>query len=239
MNAAEPIVLVHGAWGSGAGWAALVPHLASAGREVRAIDLPGHGEDQTPPADVGIADYAERVVACLRETGPALLVGHSMGGMVISAAAEAAPHLVRKLVYVAALLPQDGQSLLDLIRLQKIEGIRAAVRPASVPGATVLAPDVAGDLLFHDVDARQREKALAQLGHQPNRGQTDAVRLSQERFGRIARAYVFCSEDRVVSPELQHKMVQATPCAQTFTLNCGHVPQLSCPEKLAGIMLGL
>ena len=239
MSAAPPIVLVHGAWGSAAGWAALVPRLAAAGREVRAIDLPSHGADAAAPGDVGMEDYAARVVEVLGETGPALLVGHSMGGMVISAAAEAAPERVRKLVYVAALLPRDGQSLLDLIRLQKIEGIGAAVRPAPEPGATVLEPEAAAELLFHDVNARTRQKALSQLCPQPNRGQTEPVRLSPERFGQVPRAYVFCSKDRVVSPELQQRMVRATPCAETFTLECGHVPQLACPERLAEILLGL
>ncbi len=233
---AAPVILVHGAWSSARAWDGLVPLLAAKGRTVRAVDLPGHGSDPTPPGKVGLDDYAARLADVLRDAPPALLVGHSMGGMAISAAAELVPEKVRKLVYVAAFLPRDGESLLDLIRRQDSPGIRDAVRPGPQPGTTVLSPQAALDVLCQDATPAQRKGVAAGLGPQPNRAQTDKVRLTPERFGRIPRAYVFCTRDLVVTPELQHAMVAASPCAETFDIDSGHLPQITRPRELADIL---
>jgi len=231
-----PIVLVHGAWGSSASWGAVTPMLSATGREVLAIDLPGHGSDRTPPVQVSLNVYAARISEVLAQTGPALLVGHSMGGMAISAAAEQSPDLVRKLVYVTAFLPRDGQSLVDLMKQQGDTAIRDAVRPADVPGATVLDPDLAGKVLFSDVPEALRAKVIDGLCRQPNRPQTDRIHLTEARFGRIPRAYVFCERDRTISPALQRKMVEESPCDETFSLDCGHFPQLVLPHELTEIL---
>ncbi len=236
---AGPIVLVHGAWGSARAWERLVPLLRETGREVLAIDLPGHGDDGTDPGAVGLADYAARVAEVLEARGPALLVGHSMGGMAISAAAELAPGRARKLVYVTAFLPRDGQSLLDLIRQQQAAGVRDAVRPGPVPGTTVLDADRAGEALFQDATREQQQAMAAGFCAQPNRAQTDPVRLSDARFGAHPRAYVFCENDRTITPALQRRMVRASPCEQTFSLDCGHCPQLVRPRELAAIIARL
>jgi len=210
--------------------------LSAADREVLAIDLPGHGADHTPPAEVGLEEYAARISEVLAQTGPALLVGHSMGGMAISAAAEQSPDLVRKLVYVAAFLPRDGQSLVDLMKQQGDTTLRDAVRPSDVPGATVLDPELAGKVLFSDVPDALRAKVISGLGPQPNRPQTDRIHLTEAGFGRVPRAYIFCERDRTISPALQRKMVEESPCNETFSLDCGHFPQLVLPHELTEIL---
>lgn len=236
MSERSPIVLVHGAWSDARTWANVVPVLTEAGHRVLAIDLPGHGHDPTPAGNVSLADYGKRVAEVLKDTGRAVLVGHSMGGMAISAGAELAPKLVRKLVYIAAFLPRNGQSLLDLIKLQTNPGLRDCIRPADTAGATVLDPANVGDVLFQDATADQKKHALAQLTAQPNRAQTDAIVLSPARFGQIPRAYIRCEQDRTVTPALQSLMIKHTPCAEVFALETGHVPQLTRPAKLAGLI---
>jgi len=236
MTTPSPIILIHGAWSDARSWDAVVPLLQAAGHSVTAIDLPGHGGDAMPPEDVGLADYARRIADVLSDQPPALLVGHSMGGMAISAAAELTPSKVRKLVYVAAFLPQDGQSLLDLIKQQDAPGIRDAMRPAKTPGATVLDASLVADILFQDADPELRARALATLGPQPNRAQTDPAKLSAARFGCIPRAYVTCEKDRTVTPALQRKMLADSPCGEVFSINSGHVPQLTRPAELAAIL---
>lgn len=229
------IVLVHGAWSTGATWAALAPLLEAAGHAVTALTLPGHGDDPTPPDQVGLSDYAAHVAQVLRAGPPAVLVGHSMGGMVISAAAELAPERVKRLIYIAAFLPKDGQSLLDLIKTQAAPGIRDAVRPGP-KGATVLDPALAADVLFQDATPDARAIGLAGLTRQPNKGQTEPARLSEARFGRIARDYILCTDDLTVSPELQRAMLAATPGTTEHELSTGHVPQLTAAPELARLM---
>jgi len=107
-------VLVHGAFVGGWFWEEFVPLLEGAGHRVEAPDLPGHGDDRTPIPEVSLQGYAERISEVLdAQPEPAVLVGQSMGGMVISQAAEQRPDKVEMLVYVGAYLLRDGESLLS------------------------------------------------------------------------------------------------------------------------------
>lgn len=229
------IILVHGAWGNATGWALITPLLKGAGHQVEALDLPGHGDSVVAPETVGQAEYVADVEKVLLAGPPALLVGHSMGGIVIAQVAARQPDQVTRCLYVSALLPRDGDSLLSLIRQQDAPGILAAVRPGPVRGTTVLDPEVAAPILFHDAPAALACKALAAMSAQSNKAQKDAAVIGPG-FDRVARAYVFCAQDRVVTPVLQRQMVDASPCEAQFTLDCGHVPQLTQPKALARIV---
>ncbi len=93
----------------------LVPELEKRGHRAVALDLPGCGEDRTPLTEVSLAGNAAAIAdAARREAEPVMLVGHSIAGVSISAAAELAPERVRLLVYLAAFLPRDGDSIASL-----------------------------------------------------------------------------------------------------------------------------
>ena len=111
-------VLVHGAFVGGWIWGPLAERLEELGHTAEAPDLPGAGDDRTPVEEVTLGAYAERICELL-DAGPepSILVANSMGGMVISEAAARRPDRVKRLVYVAAFLPGDGQSLVDLTSL--------------------------------------------------------------------------------------------------------------------------
>ena len=107
------IILIHGAWGNALNWALVAPTLRAAGHQVLALDLPGHGAGAQPSGDIGQAEYVAHVEAALLDGPPAMLVGHSMGGIVAAQVAARQSAHVTACVFVAALLPRDGQSLLD------------------------------------------------------------------------------------------------------------------------------
>lgn len=228
-------ILIHGAWGQARGWGELPERLRALGHDAVAIDLPGHGADPTPPQNVGLADYAARIATELGDGPPATLIGHSMGGMAISAAAEAAPERISRLIYVAAFLPRDGDSLVSLKNREAVT-IQAAVRAGPVKGTTVLDPDLAGEVLFQDATPQQRTAALALLGPQSSKAQLDPIRLTGDRFGRVLRHYIRCTADRTVTPELQRAMATETPCATLHDLPTGHLPQLTAPEALTTLI---
>ncbi|GHE03104.1 alpha/beta hydrolase [Defluviimonas sp. 20V17] len=227
------IILIHGAWGSAQTWDFVVPLLKAKGHDVTAVTLPGHGADSRDPGEVGMDDYIAHVSEIVADGPPALLVGHSMGGMVISGTAEQVPGSIRKLVYVAALLPRSGESLLDLIKGQDTMGLVEAVRQGRIPMTTELDPETAAPILYPEATDEQR--ACATYVAEPNRAQTDPVTLG-EKFASRPRAYVFTARDKVVTYPLQKAMVAHTPCAETFTLDCGHVPQLTRSKELAAIL---
>lgn len=98
--------------------------LAAEGHSVAAVDLPGR--EGSARGDVTMADHVAAVRAAIEAAGPepVTLVGHSFGGMVISAVAEAAPERIATLVYVAAYLPQDGDSMQALAESDHHNGFR-------------------------------------------------------------------------------------------------------------------
>jgi pimeloyl-ACP methyl ester carboxylesterase len=108
-------VLVHGAWHGSWCWDRVVPLLEKQGHKAVAPDLPGHGADKSPISEVSLQAYADRVVDVLEaQSETVVLVGHSMGGIVISQAAECCPDRVKTLVYLSAFLLRDGESLLQV-----------------------------------------------------------------------------------------------------------------------------
>ena len=85
-------VLVHGAFGGAWCWETVIGPLEAAGHTVEALDLPGGGADQTPVEEVTLASCAKRVCNVLASgTEPAILVGHSMGGVVVTQATSDCP----------------------------------------------------------------------------------------------------------------------------------------------------
>lgn len=100
-------VIVHGAWGSPAEMEPVRSSLVAAGHEMTAVDLPCTSPDAT------LADYVDVVDAAIpSDRSDVVLVGHSFGGFTVSSAAANRPDV--PLVYVAAVIPQPGTSLVDL-----------------------------------------------------------------------------------------------------------------------------
>jgi pimeloyl-ACP methyl ester carboxylesterase len=114
---AADFVLVHGAYHGAWCWERLIPALTAKGAAVTAPDLPGHGADATPTADLSLTLYADYVAEGVRARGgPVTLVGHSMAGAVIAEVAERVPDLLTRLVYLTAYMPADGENILDWAR---------------------------------------------------------------------------------------------------------------------------
>jgi pimeloyl-ACP methyl ester carboxylesterase len=163
------VVLVHGAFAGAWCWEPVLPGLRAAGHTVDTLDLPGSGEDRTPVAEITLDAYAERVCEVLAAGPPAVLVGHSMGGMVITQAAARGPRQIRSLIYVSAFLPADGQSLLDLTMYPEAadDQVQAnLVLDEDQPIATMPTAAARG-ALFGCCDDEQAAWGIAQLGGQP------------------------------------------------------------------------
>src|SRR5262245_42265847 len=110
-------VLVHGAFSGAWIWGPLMDRLKAAGHSVEAFDLPGLGDDCTPASEITLDGCAARLCDVLqRNSEPAVVVGNSMGGIIATQGAARRRDRVAALVYVAAFIPKDGQSLLDLTR---------------------------------------------------------------------------------------------------------------------------
>lgn len=123
-------VLVHGSWHGGWCWARLARRLVAAGHRVLAPSLTGHADRAhlLSPA-VGLSTHVEDIAALLvhEEIDDAVLLGHSYGGMVVTGVADRLPGRIRLLAYLDAHVPDDGQSMCDLIGEAVTQRLRARV----------------------------------------------------------------------------------------------------------------
>lgn len=240
----SPVVLVHGAWMGAAAWDKVAADLRGRGYAVTAVELPGHGRDGTPAEKLSLAGYIDAVAAALPANGRAVLVGHSMAGVVISGVAEKAPEKIARLIYVAAYLPKDGQSLYQLSQGDADSQVPRWWRQADPKAYSPAWIDPAGivDVFCADCSAADQQflidshkaEAVPPLG--------TPVRLTAERFGRVPRTYVHTLKDRAVSVRLQRRMLAdagaAGPADRVVELDTSHAPMLSQPRALADVIAG-
>lgn len=228
-------VLVHGGFHGGWCWAKVRSRLEAAGHQVAAPDMPGHGEDATPRQGLRMADYARRVADVLAEGEPAILVAHSMGGVIASAACEAAPDRVRHLAYVTALVPSDGKSLNQIADRDPANDFETAME-ATEPGAHLLRRDIARMVFYADCDPADAEAALDRLTPEPDAPLDEPIALSDARFGQVAKSYVICDADITLSPDQQAAYADKLPAVRRFHVDSGHSPFLAKPDELTAIL---
>jgi pimeloyl-ACP methyl ester carboxylesterase len=233
-------VLVHGAWHGAWCWSQLVSVLETGGHRVVTLDLPGHGDDPTPPADVTLEDYVDRVVGVLvEEPDPVVLVGHSMGGMVISGAAEQAPDRIACLVYLTAFLPEPGHSLLAMEERNPGSAVPPALVPSEDGRTFTLQPDRIRALFYHDCSDADFDRAMGHLTPQAAAPLAEPLVLTKERFGSVRRAYVECTEDKAICIEMQRLMIDASGCDEVVSMAASHSPFFSAPAILADHLVAI
>jgi len=135
-------VLVHGGWHGGWCWSRVAARLRAAGHEVFTPTLTGLGEREhlwTP--EIGLDTHTEDVLNVLRfeHLSEAILVGHSYGGTIITLAADRAPTQVAALVYVDAVIPENGEAGWDGFPAHRQQAMLAGA--ASLDGKRVPPPD--------------------------------------------------------------------------------------------------
>jgi pimeloyl-ACP methyl ester carboxylesterase len=232
------ILLVHGAFSDASVWDRVMPSLRGSGHAVDAIDLPGAGADRTPLDAVTLDAYADKICAVIATGPPALLVGHSMGGMAVTQAAARQPGRVAGLIYVAAFLPAPGQSLLALTELPEGAGeqVQANLVVIGDPPVATLPPDAAREARFGCCDDQQAAWGLARLHPQavaPFTAPFELDRSNRDAYAALQRAYVVCTRDRAIPPALQRRMLAAAGCDPVIELDTDHCPWASCPGQLA------
>ncbi|HEY2770940.1 MAG TPA: alpha/beta fold hydrolase [Solirubrobacteraceae bacterium] len=232
------IVLVHGAFMGAWCWEPVTRALAEAGHSVQTVDLPGNGHDDTPASEASLERYAERICGVLQSGSPALLVGHSMGGVAITQAAARCPEQVTGLVYVCAFAPQDGQSLGDLVSYPEGAGDQVQAHMVVEGDVAVLRGEGAKRALMACTTPEQADWAEAGLTPQPLRPFVEKVELSgpnEAEFTALHRAYIVCTQDQAIPPALQYRM-SAQGFDLTTELDADHLPWLSRAEEFLGVM---
>jgi pimeloyl-ACP methyl ester carboxylesterase len=225
-------VLVHGASHGGWCWERVVPLLEARGHRVHAPDLPGMGADRTPHEELTPESWTSFLVDLMRGIAePVMLVGHSRGGMQISAAAEAAPELVRRLIYLAAFVPRDGQNNLSLaMEFCSAELLQGAAGAGEGQGWNA---DFARSVFYNTTEDKWVARARSMLTPEPMTTLMASISLSADRFGAVPKAYIECLEDRAIPVESQRRMQAHAAFDRIFQLPSDHSSFYSAPELLA------
>jgi pimeloyl-ACP methyl ester carboxylesterase len=232
-------VLVHGAFGGAWCWEPVIPALEAVGHTVEAFDLPGCGDDRTPVREVTLEGCAERVCDVLAQRAePAVLVGHSMGGVIVTQAAGNCPECVASLVFVAAFMPSDGQSLLDLTELPEANEDPHRVRHVieGDPPVAVLSAEATATAVYNRCTEEQIAWALPRRRPQPVPPFATPVRVDESALAAIPRSYVLTLHDRRIFPALQRRMIREHPCRHVIELDADHAPFLSATDELVAAL---
>lgn len=228
------VVLVHGAWQTGTAWWAVKSRLRADGYRVITVNLPGRPGAPLAASAVSLALYRDTVIKAIKqERRPVVLVGHSFGGVTISNVAESVPERIKTLVYVAAFLPQNGMSLLDMAKADRGSLLPPHLKFDAARGVVSIDAAIGGGMFANDGTARQQASAAAHAVDEPLAPLATPVKLTAERFGKADRVYIKTLRDRAVSPTFQDMMIASGGVRLVIKLDTGHLPYLTNPGGLA------
>jgi len=216
------IVLVHGAFADGSSWANIIPMLHDKGYNVIAVQNPLTSLEEDVAA-------TKRAIALM--DGPVLLVAHSYGGMVATEAGN--DPKVAGLLYVCALVPNDGQTVQD---------VTSAFPPG--PGSAEFRQDASGFLSLSEKgikshfaqDLPEKERMTIFATQTPWAAKATVTKISKAAWKNKRSWFIIGLDDHMVPVDLaraEAKMINAT----VLELNSSHIPMVSQPDKVAAFII--
>lgn len=208
------VVLVHAAWADASSWNKVVPLLQELGLRVRAAQIPL----------TGLGDDVAALTTLLKQIeGPVVLAGHSYAGAVITAAATNNPQ-VKGLVYIAAIVPDEHETVADLFH-----------RAAPHPSAPALAPDADGFLWLPPrafatavaPDSPPEETALMEISQHPIALKCLGEPMTFPAWKNKPSWFLIAERDRMISPDTQRFMANRIQPRATYALDVDHTPLTS------------
>ncbi|MFC4137522.1 MULTISPECIES: alpha/beta fold hydrolase [unclassified Microbacterium] len=247
-----PILFVHGFWHGAWCWTDVLSHCAAAGRVAHAVDLPGHGlRAARPAADIDLdhaADFLVDQIGRLGHGHPVAVVAHSMGGAVLTRAAQQAPDLFAQAIYLAAFMPATDTPAIAyaqspaLAALLLPDVVARALRLNVAPG-DVVARGQLRDTFYGDVDLATADAAIEMLNSDaPLSIATDTTTLTDAGWGSVSRTYITTEHDAVIPVGTQRRLIADADAAfpvgptRVVALDASHSPFLSVPERVAEIV---
>ncbi len=216
------ILLVHGAWADGTTWQKVIPRLTKKGFNVTAVQLPLKSLQD---------DVATTKRAIEMQKGDVVLVGHSYGGAIISAAGANNPN-VKGLVYVAAFAPDAGETLQGLFDKFPPSKLVSAISPDS-EGFLYIDRDKFRESFAHDVSAE--EGTVMAAAQKPFAASNFGQPLPAAAWKSVPSWYIVATADNAIPPVLQRFMSKRMGATVT-ELESSHVPYISRPEEVTRVI---
>ncbi|NOT45414.1 MAG: alpha/beta fold hydrolase [Acidobacteria bacterium] len=273
------VVLVHGAWHGAWCYERVIPLLAAHGIVAVARDLPAHGlnarfpksydvrpldaaafaAEVSPLAGTTLDDYANSIIATIDQVraggqSRVILVGHSMGGVAITAAAERVPDKIDALVYLTAFMPRSGIGATDYIHAPENAGELVGPQLLSDPAVTAAlridhrsadpAYRARTRLAFYG-DVSEADFAAAEHLMTPDVPVVPfatPIATTVERWGSLPRHYIKALKDRAILPALQDRFIAEADAfapdnpTRVHELDTSHSPFIAAPAALADLL---
>ena len=236
-------VLVHPAWFGGWCWKKVASLLRARGYEVHTPTLTGLGDRaHLARPEIGLNIHIEDVTQLLmyENLSGVVLVGNSSGGMVITGVADRVPELIAHIVYLDAFVPQDGQSMLDIIppdrrppmeELVQKEGQGWLVPQFAPPPWEKLVPE-----LWRITDEADLRWVLPRLRPTPFGHFKEPVSRKNTAAEKLPRTYVRCVQWLNAVYDRYAETAQRTPGWRYHELATSHLPYITHPQQVADVL---
>jgi pimeloyl-ACP methyl ester carboxylesterase len=215
------VIVVHGAWADGSSWQAVIRFLEARGLNAIAAPIPL----------TSLSDDAATLTRTLARTqGPVIVAGHAYAGAVIATAHD---ERVKALVYVAALAPDEGETVAQVF-----------YKDESHPKAPQLAPDADGFIWMPDEgfanafaqNASAEQLALSKAVQRPISVNSIQEPAPAPAWKSKPAWFLIAEHDRMINPKTQHFMADRMKAA-IRSLPVDHTPLLTAPDKVVEVIL--
>ena len=227
-------VLVHGGAHGAWCWQKTEAELRQLGHETEAVELPGHGTRVGEKST--LAGYGEAVVDRLQDGD--VLVGHSMGGNVISVAADTFPGELRHLIYLAAGVPIQGKSMVEVTPHDELGISEHYIVEEGPHGPEFRMDGLAGatKYFFHDCPPDVAEWAYEQLTPQQFEPVSTPIELRRFWELKTPRSFILCTDDQAGPIRYTEDFLRRLRISSVYPIWASHSPFLSRPRDTAELL---
>jgi len=232
------LVLVHGGGHGGWCWKPTATLLRAQGHDVYAPTLTGFGErSHLDTSTVTFETFVRDITAVFEfeDLHDVVLVGHSMGGVIIPRVAEVLPDRIRRAVWLAAVVTGDGESLLDAVPQSPWIARAVTIGP---DGTAHTDPELILDANVHDGTPEQRAFVRERHCPYPPHALTEPGRLSAFLALGMPTGYVIATEDRTIEPDVAARFARRLPGADVREIPGGHDCMVTRPAEVAAVLGG-
>lgn len=225
-------LLVHGAWHNGRSWDRVVPLLEAAGHRVFAPSLTGYGDKaHLLSPEVGLGTHIDDITGLIQRErlDDVVLVGHSYAGMVITGVANRVPERIAHLVFLDAMVPENGEAAIDVLPVTR-QLVDLAVDGWRVPPMPEQPPPLG---LFGVTDPADAAWLREMLSDHPVRCLQEPVRWDTPAARTIPRTHIHCTRGQPAG--ITRRPVPTDE--RTRELPTGHDCMITMPIELTALLL--
>jgi pimeloyl-ACP methyl ester carboxylesterase len=227
------IVLAHGAWSAAWAWKKMRPLFAAAGHEFHSPTYTGLGERaHLAHHEINLTTHINDVAAVIEfeDLKDVTLLGHSYGGMVATGVADRMRSRIRRVVYIDAFAPRDGQSLFDLVGPKAEANMRAGAEKDGNGWKLPINPMPA------DTSPEDQAWAMPRRRPQPIKTFEQKLRL-ESKEPPPPRAYIYARRSGPGDVFRQFsERAKTEPGWKHYEMDASHNPHITCPQDLMAVL---